>query len=152
MRHLGFTGTRQGLSLPQSQTLREILGRLYLSPASLHFGDCIGADKEAAAIAISEGYSLHSHPSDIDEVRAFVPADIIEASLPPLIRNRVIVDASLVLVACPSGKVEQLRSGTWATVRYARKMNRWIVLVYPDGSSVLEYAGVSRDIRDLQIT
>ena len=34
--------------------------------------------------------------------------------------------------------IEQLRSGTWATVRHARKLKRPIVIINPDGTLLLE--------------
>ena len=50
------------------------------------------------------------------------------------LRDRQIVDWSRVVVACPKCDREQRRgSGTWATVRYARKENKPIYIVYPDG-------------------
>ena len=48
-------------------------------------------------------------------------------------RNHDIVDAADVLIAAPSGTTEKRRSGTWATVRYARKLGRTICVVLPDG-------------------
>lgn len=57
--------------------------------------------------------------------------------LPYLARNCVIVDEADILLACPKGPEEQ-RSGTWATVRYARKQNKRIVIVYPDGTITTE--------------
>jgi hypothetical protein len=49
------------------------------------------------------------------------------------VRNHRIVDMTRVLVACPDGE-ERQHSGTWATVRYARKRGKWIIIVYPDGT------------------
>jgi hypothetical protein len=36
------------------------------------------------------------------------------------------------LIATPSTDDEQLRSGTWATVRYARKAKKRIKLIFPN--------------------
>jgi len=34
----------------------------------------------------------------------------------------------------PKGKVEEWRgSGTWATIRYARKVGKPVTIIYPDG-------------------
>lgn len=45
-----------------------------------------------------------------------------------------IVDATAVLVACPKEEEgEELRSGTWATVRYARRRHRPVYVVRPSG-------------------
>lgn len=46
---------------------------------------------------------------------------------PYLERNKDIANEGIDgLIAAPSGWVEELRSGTWATVRYARKLKRTI--------------------------
>lgn len=37
------------------------------------------------------------------------------------------------LIATPAGFQEEQRSGTWATIRYARKMNHHIYIVYSNG-------------------
>jgi len=52
---------------------------------------------------------------------------------PPLVRNRDIVDATDMLIAAPATRKEVLRSGTWATIRYAKKMKKWIYIIYPSG-------------------
>jgi hypothetical protein len=38
-----------------------------------------------------------------------------------------------VVIACPFERTEQQRSGTWATVRMARKAGKPLVIVYPQG-------------------
>jgi hypothetical protein len=52
----------------------------------------------------------------------------------PTSRNHDIVDETELLIACPGELAEAVRSGTWATVRYARKLGRPIVIFWPDGS------------------
>lgn len=100
-----FTGTRHGLSPTQRRALRIWLPRLQGSKF-LH-GDAVGADKQAAHLA-----------------GEFFDANMIfalPAGKDPLVRNRRMVKAASLLVAAPFTDQEQLRSGTWATVRYARK-------------------------------
>jgi hypothetical protein len=41
--------------------------------------------------------------------------------------------AAAMLAACPKGP-EERRSGTWATVRYARKTGKPVVIFWPDGT------------------
>jgi hypothetical protein len=48
-------------------------------------------------------------------------------------RNHDIVDASAVLVATPRDWYEEQRSGTWATIRYARAQRKAVIIVWPDG-------------------
>ena len=49
-----------------------------------------------------------------------------------------IVDESDFLIGTPKGFCEELRSGTWSTIRYARKKGMEITIVYPDGSVKIE--------------
>ena len=67
-------------------------------------------------------------------------SDEVRDPLPYLERNRAIVDACDILIACPKGMQEEQRSGTWATVRYARRRDRPIVIVWPDGTVTREGA------------
>ena len=48
-------------------------------------------------------------------------------------RNRDIVDACDILIACPRTLKEELRSGTWATVRYARKVGKPVAILWNNG-------------------
>ena len=49
--------------------------------------------------------------------------------LPPLVRNARIVQAADLLIAAPEQDIEQLRSGTWATVRAARKKGIPVIML-----------------------
>lgn len=112
----------------QKSTLARILDEKAKSydRLEIHHGDCIGADAEFHEICIKRWpHALHVvlHPPLNPRKRAFctysnqseVPAkDYLE-------RNREIVDAVDEMIAGPKELEEQLRSGTWATVRYARK-------------------------------
>lgn len=50
-----------------------------------------------------------------------------------LARNRDIVDETEILIACPGHMHEELRSGTWSTIRYAVKIQRPHIIIWPDG-------------------
>jgi hypothetical protein len=39
-----------------------------------------------------------------------------------------------VLLAVPKGMIEELRSGTWSTIRRAKKHGINVVICWPDGS------------------
>lgn len=56
--------------------------------------------------------------------------------LDPLARNRIIVSRIHGLLACPKTDIEELQSGTWATVRYAREIGCPVYLIRADGSIV----------------
>jgi hypothetical protein len=73
------------------------------------------------------------HPPNNPAKRAFVPCDESRTPKDYLTRNHEIVRETELLLAFPKGK-EQLRSGTWATVRLARKQKRTVVVFGPDGT------------------
>lgn len=130
---LGFTGTSEGMTAEQ---LREVR-RLIENATTLHFGDCVGADAEAFAIASESLVRTVAHPPTDPKKRAFCEADELLTPYPYLIRNDHIaafgVDG---LVAAPPDFHEVVRgrgAGTWSTVRRARKRMRKIWIVWPDG-------------------
>ena len=133
---VGFTGTKLGMTKAQQASLSNELDRF--RGGEFSHGDCIGADAEAHEIARRLGYPIFIYPPSDPSRRAFA-ADLgfngaIMPAQPYMVRNRAIVDASDVVIAAPNTMQEVVRSGTWSTVRYARKRGREIVLVFPDGS------------------
>jgi len=48
------------------------------------------------------------------------------------------VDETEWLWAIPGEFKEVLRSGTWSTIRYARKKGKKVLIIWPDGSSIVE--------------
>lgn len=126
---IGFTGTQQGMSRFQAVQFRQLITSLGVT--HLHHGDCVGADEQADGIARLLGVEIIIHPPDDPSKRAFCAqtGDIVWRPLPYLERNHDIVEESELLIAAPRGDQEQLRSGTWATVRYARKLLRSVVIL-----------------------
>lgn len=121
MKAIGFTGTRRGMTDAQKESvILLLLGAVGHGATAFHHGCAVGADTEAAAIAEGLGLLPVEHP----------------AGDQPLKRNREIVAASEYLVAAPSQPREVLRSGSWATVRYAREAGIPIAVVRPDGTVV----------------
>lgn len=130
---LGFSGTRHGMKALQWETVRCLLAMM--DPDEVHHGDCLGADSQFHDLAL-EQYSqvdIHIHPPDNPVGRANRRSAIIYAPRPYLERNRAIVHASDALIATPRESEEQQRSGTWATVRYAREKGIPLFIVLPDG-------------------
>lgn len=131
MMRLGFTGTQRGMTMSQVQRFKDLVVRL--SPLEFHHGDCVGADEEAHAIVrmVAPLCVIVIHPPTNGSKRAFCVGNRI---LPPreyLVRNRNIVEAVHRLAACPKSPVEQLRSGTWSTVRRARQAGLQVDLITP---------------------
>lgn len=136
MTRVGFTGTQIGCSDHQIAAMTRVFVGLKMSV--LHHGDCIGADEMAHYIARVMEVSVEKHPPIIQTKCArceMLPGEITHSSRDYLVRNHDIVDLSTVLVATPKEEVgEEMRSGTWATVRYARKLRRTIYVIRPSGA------------------
>jgi len=134
---VGFTGTQSGMTIQQHNSLWPLLKKLRTS--EFHHGDCIGADTDATMLVHDiGGIIIHCHPPKNKSKRAFTDKLYIESIVYDakeyLDRNHDIVDATNILVATPKEFNEELRSGTWATIRYARKKHKKIYIIYPDGS------------------
>lgn len=126
---IGFTGTQHEAYLTEERKarLQQILIDLWRDDEEMvfHHGDCIGADEYAAKTARRLKYKIVGHPPTNATKRAYVISDLWLEPKPYLVRNKSIVNASRILVAMPRivGH-EELRSGTWATIRYARMAGR----------------------------
>ena len=133
---LGFTGTQRGQTQRQRATVRGLFTELKVT--ELHHGDCIGSDAQADLDAKRVGANIVIHPPSDDKKRAFCDYSLPVVSREPksyLERNRDIVDEGIDgLIATPKEASEVRRSGTWATVRYARSVGRRIWIVFPDGT------------------
>lgn len=136
---LALSGTRLPMKSIQMATLSCILDRLTRLTAVRH-GDCIGADRVAHELVRRQcdGVTIHVHPPTDEKQRAFCETTAgpteVHPPKPYLKRNRDMIDASDALVAFPKSATEQKRgSGTWATIRYARKIGRPLVIVLPNG-------------------
>lgn len=144
MTSLGFTGTQHGMTLGQTRQIRDYLRDQNGSEIWARHGDCIGADhdfhrlirqlKHPIAPSTFVG-RIHLHPPDNNTKRAFCDYDRIEVPKPYLERNHDIVDACWMLIATPGEQEEVLRSGTWATIRYAEKIGRLRWVINPDGTT-----------------
>lgn len=141
---IGFTGTQKGMTVAQRHTLRTRLAMMFVEEA--RHGDCVGADAEFHdACVYHKVPRIWIHPPLNPVKQAFCETKDWGASVvnvvpprPYLARNRDIVDGGDILIATPSGYEEELRSGTWSTVRYARKQNKRIYIIQPDGAIVVE--------------
>lgn len=135
--YIGVTGTRNGMTEKQKQWWHKFVYS-FAEPQMLVCGCAIGADTDAAVKANEAEWRIVGHPSDNESQTSEVATmlcDILRPRKPPLDRNRDIVDGCFMLVAFPAGTAEEQRSGTWATVRYARKVKRNITICWPDGTT-----------------
>lgn len=131
----GFTGSRKGMTVNQLLELGERLEELI--PCKAIHGSCIGADTDFHDyLREHTDILIEIYPSNIESQRALCVADIAHPPEAPLVRNRHIVDNSDVLIAAPSTLKEEKRSGTWATIRYAHKCKKRVVILRPEISTL----------------
>lgn len=147
--HTSFTGPRLGMTTPQRNTLTDFLKRMR---GWLHHGDCLGSDEQMHLTAFSlpqwrGGANIAIHPPVNPTHRAYCTGEIVHDPEAYLVRNHTMVDVTGMLIGTPATVWEMHRSGTWATIRYARQLQRPIVLILPDGSvrseRIVEGMGVS---------
>jgi hypothetical protein len=141
---LGFTGTRAPITTPQKQWLWHLFETMRIDVG--HHGACVNADEEFHLAALAHNVALMVHPSSSKSHRAqgLVSVKCLQAhplvtvlpAKPPLNRDRDIVGATEGLVALPVQMKEPPPlqwGGTWYCVNYAARMNRPVVICYPDG-------------------
>lgn len=134
---LGFTGTRRGMTKAQMETFAATIAAVHPFEEFRH-GDCQGADDEAANL-VYEAFSCYGpmvivHPPVDETHRAFNEHYFaILAPLTHFARNRAIVDACDLLIACPCEMTAQPKGGTWMTVGYAKKRKKPVKIIWPDG-------------------
>jgi|SRR5208282_4174438 len=135
---VGFTGTSRGASPSQLAELEEKLKALLADGFDeLHHGLCIGADEQCARIAKRLGFRVVAHPglprdpTNMMYRSDFAENDEVREPEPFIARDQGIVDEVERMLATPLTRAEQTRSGTWTTVRYARKVGRLVDLILP---------------------
>lgn len=137
---IGFTGTQHGMTQPQQAGVHGILisyMAMFRGTLFCH-GDCLGADAQAHHIAMNLGWAVIIFPPKNESKRAFCEGAVkVHEPDEYLARNRAIVNSCDVLIATPGEREEQLRSGTWSTVRYAASHKRNSLIVYPEGDIAL---------------
>ena len=125
---IGFTGTRRGMTEFQKQSLEDKLRQMKRDFVWFHHGSCLGSDLEAHRIARQLGYKIALHPPAdkycAAELRS--DSDYVYFDAEYLTRDREIVNQSTFLIAAPKKMIEERRSGTWFTVRYARSVGKHV--------------------------
>lgn len=134
---MAFTATRKGITVGQIASAREI-AEAEMPTTFLH-GCAEGGDRQLHGVATPGRRELcpsrkdqfkwaMDNKADGDSIR-----DIPVGKTPEIRRNREMVDRCCVLVACPETETEVVRSGTWATVRYARSKGKRLAVISPNG-------------------
>lgn len=137
---VGVTGTRMGMTFEQKPAFEKVLSDIE-EFEQFHHGDCVGVDAESHDIvrAISSDIEIVVWPPKKYRWRAFKKGEIIQKEHDYITRDHYIVDSCYMLIAGPNSMKEKIRSGTWATVRYARSKNKMITIIYPDGTIAREW-------------
>lgn len=129
---VAFSGTRKGMTDQQKVALKAYLLSQKEGGCLLIHGGAWGADTEAHVVAVEAGYAIGIVPASPYHGNLESVEWILEPEA-PLKRNRRIVNCSQQLIATPAGFEEELRSGTWATVRYAARAKVPTTVVWPNG-------------------
>ena len=120
---VGVTATRWGVDERRLDTFKYIIEKLGIT--HFDFGMCVGGDTQAYKIvrSLDKTVWVKGHPP-IEQGQFFSNVDCDDIAKPKdyLSRDRDIVDESEVMIAMPKENTEKRRSGTWYTVRYAKKV------------------------------
>lgn len=128
--NIGFTGTQTGMTDRQQSAVYGLIDEH--SPDEFHHGDCVGADEEAHQIIRIIGFwRIVIWPPVNSDLRAYCDGDVMKPVQGYMRRNRSIVNATGLLIAAPKSGVR--KGGTWATVTYAQRRNKSVLIVWPDG-------------------
>lgn len=134
----GFTGTKNRLRNSQKNSIIHQL-QTEINKGNnieIHHGDCVGADKDFHDICScpllknSIKIKIVIHPPIDNKLRAYCQSNFICEEKTYLERNKDIVDDTEILIGCPYDNEEKLRSGTWSTIRYAKKNNKLVLLFF----------------------
>lgn len=128
---IGFTGTRVGLRPDQVEKIISLLDRYSAQNTGIvvSHGDCVGADTDFHRVCVEYRKNnpcvfiqIHIYPPIDPKLRQFNVGDRVFEPDEYLKRNLAILRNSDVLIACvKSVSVEEHRSGTWSTIRQAKK-------------------------------
>jgi hypothetical protein len=136
--HIGISGSRHGFATrSQEQRFKEFSSHFELFETDgglpvLHHGDCTGIDEQVFYFLKGWGWRTVGHPPIESKHRAYLESDETKEPREYMTRNMQIVRDIDYLIAIPSGKEdERRRSGTWATVRMARRARRLIKVILP---------------------
>lgn len=142
---IGFTGTQQGMTIRQKFRVIEIISYEGWDIERAHHGCCVGADFQFHQLLVWLGVKdrivLHP-PEELSKVPGELKIELLRQAppmierrspLPYLDRNHEMVDEIDLLIATPKEEFEITRSGTWATIRYARVKGISARVITPEG-------------------
>jgi hypothetical protein len=133
----GETGTRDGATRLQLASVGWLWSRYHIT--GLRDGDCVGVDAQLYHMARAMNLDVVIHPPTNDKFRAFCGAYDTQTTILPekgyYERDRDLVNASAVMVACPKQLLElgKMQGGTWYTINYTRKLKLPLAIAWPNG-------------------
>lgn len=134
---LSFTGRSDGMNEYQMDLVYQLCGFSFpvwgYKIVEAHHGDCIGADAQFHDIISAFTDNIVIHPALNPQYRAFCHANTILPPKKALDRDDDMARICDIMLATPPTDEEILRSGTWATIRYAKKHKKKIYIVQPKG-------------------
>lgn len=142
--NVGFTGSSKIWHEAQLLTFLRLMRHLAVSDRNdpleeFHHGACIKWD-EIAHLSVVETFNdqltvvVHPPINKSKMAKGLQAPKIVWREPKEYIpRNHDIVDDVDYMVGCPGEMKEELRSGTWATIRYAKKKKKPVFVVWPDG-------------------
>lgn len=138
MIHLGFTGTRHGMTREQLHNVRSLVVSLQNAnkPTRIaaHHGDCVGADAQFHAICRDLGCWMVGHPPTDQKLRAWCQFDELHPMQSYTRRNRAIVTSSVYMIGAPFEMERQNHGGTWGTIEMAGGKTGRLAVVLPTGA------------------
>lgn len=132
--HIGFFGTREGLSEHQKSTFHYFFLRIRRD-VHFHHGDGLGADYSAHAIALRRGSTVIIHPPLDTRQRAFASgAFSVLPAKGTTERTLDIIRASDYVFAAPAGERKDMpQSETWTAISLAIREKTPVTVIYPNG-------------------
>ena len=140
--NIGFTGTSLGMTLEQKRYLEQILTDIRFNTENIIYGihgDCLGADADFDVLCKQLNIITKVRPCTSEHLRAQCRSEIIAEPKRPMQRNRDIVADADLMLACPPNKEEIKKgSGTWATIKFTRRAEKALIIIFPDGELLRE--------------
>lgn len=127
MTSIGFTGSRSDATPEQCEWIHwelDYIKDTHSDELLFHHGSCMGKDQAAHFIALSLGFIVVVHPPLDRSFEAHCVGQECRERLPYKMRNQAIANICDILLAVPDFPEEHslsTRSGTWMTIRMARK-------------------------------
>jgi len=136
---LGVTGTQTAscVTVEAKAEFTKIVSTFAIT--EMHHGGCQGGDAAMHNMVddlFGDTCSIYIHqPVDKTKAQFLLGKNVTLLNAKHYLeRNKDIVDASNVMIAMPKGMEEELRSGTWMTVRDTVKKRKPLYVVWPDGT------------------